>query len=257
MAEDVNDGAAPAREGDRATRKKRARRKQYTSEIYSARLAHEDARVVDDYARRKGLDRSDVVRLGMHQFALRQQMRYQPKSALEEMQEQVFREYFAEFGGRLDALASALQELPRTLVELQARTIFPAGSDKAEVDESAGLTGEEIPRQRRALEQALFASVLTLRLVTNYLVEPQLRRLDAPSGEDFEPHLRAATEGKEAWSTVLGAVMKLTGERVMGELGFAPVAQSTGTNGADGNGAKGGAHAAQSSISDADLSAVL
>ena len=257
MAEDVNDEAAPVREGGRATRKKRARRKQFTSEIYSARLAHEDARVVDDYARRKGLDRSDVVRLGMHQFALRQQMRYQPKSALEEMQEQVFREYFAEFGGRLDALTSALQELPRTLVELQARTAFPAGSGKVEVDESAGLTGGEIPRQRRALEQALFASVLTLRLVTNYLVEPQLRRLDAPSGEDFEPHLRAATEGKEAWSTVLGAVMKLTGERVMGELGFAPVAPSTGTNGADGNGANGGAHAAQTSIPDADLSAVL
>ena len=257
MAEDNNDGTAPACEGGRPTRKKRARRKQFTSEIYSARLAHEDARVVDDYARRKGLDRSDVVRLGMHQFALRQQMRYQPKSALEEMQEQVFREYFAEFGGRLDALDSALRELPRTLVELQARTAFPAGSGEAGAGESAKSTGGEIPRERRALEQALFASVLTLRLVTNYLVEPQLRRLAAPGGEDFEPHLRAATGGKEAWGTVLGSVMKLTGERVMAELGFAPAAPSAGTNGADGNGAKGGARAVTSALSDADLSAVL
>lgn len=257
MAKAVEEKTVLPQERGGSPRKKRARRKQFTGEIYGARLTHEDARVVDDYARRKGLDRSDVVRLGMHQFALRQQMRYQPKSALEEMQEQIFREYFAEFGGRLDALASALQELPRTLFGLQARTVFPARSGNAEEHESPGLTGGEIPHERRALEQALFASVLTLRLVTNYLVEPQLRRLDAPDGEDFEPHLRAATEGKEAWSTVLGAVMKLTGERVMGELGFAPAAQSAGTNGADGNGAKGGAHAARSSISDADLSAVL
>lgn len=253
MTKAADEETNPTQERGGLARKKRARKKQFTSEIYGARLAHEDARVVDDYARRKGLDRSDVVRLGMHQFALRQQMRYQPKSALEEMQEQVFREYFAEFGGRLDALASALQELPRTLIELQAGTALPAGSGKAGGGETAEMGGGEIPRERHALEQALFASVLTLRLITNYLVEPQLRRLDAPDGDDFEPHLRAATGGKEAWGTVLGAVMKLTGERVMVELGFATASRSTGTNGANGT----GPHTAPAVLSDADLSAVL
>lgn len=257
MAKAAGEATNLSQEKGGPARKKRARKKQFTGEIYGARLAHEDARVVDDYARRKGLDRSDVVRLGMHQFALRQQMRYQPKSALEEMQEQVFREYFAEFGGRLDALASALQELPRTLIELQARTAFPAGSDKAGAGESAELTGGEVPRERRALEQALFASVLTLRLVTNYLIEPQLRRLDAPDGEDFEPHRRAATGGKEAWGTALGAVMKLTGERVMAELGFAPAGRSNGTNGAEATVSKDGSQAPPVALSDADLSAVL
>lgn len=95
MAKAVEEETVLSQETARAPRKKRARKKQFTGEIYGARLAHEDARVVDDYARQKGLDRSDVVRLGMHQFALRQQMRYQRKSDLEEMREQVFREHFA------------------------------------------------------------------------------------------------------------------------------------------------------------------
>jgi hypothetical protein len=257
MTEALNEEVVPTRESGKASRRKRARRKQFTSEIYSARLTHEDARVVDDYARRKGLDRSDVVRLGMHQFALRQQMRYQPKSTFEEMQEQVFREHFAALAGQLDALQSALRELPQTLVELQARKTFPTAVGEAEGDESAASTGMEFPPQRRALEQALFASALTLRLVTNYLVEPQLRRLSAPDGEDFEPHLRAATRGKEAWGAVLGAVMKLTGDCVMAELGFAPTVETSGTSDAGESAPEKAARGSVSALSDADYTAIL
>ena len=257
MAKAMDEADVLTRESGRASRKKRARKKQFTDEIYGARLAHEDARVVDDYARQKGLDRSDVVRLGMHQFALRQQMRYQPKSALEEIQEQVFREHFAALGEQLDALRSTLLELPQTLVELHERRTFPAAFGEAEGSETAEVIGKEFPSQRRALEQALFASVLTLRLVTNYLVEPQLRRLDAPNGEDFEPHLLAATKGKEAWGAGLGAVMKLTGERVMAELGFAPAVRSSGTDNAVKDGPEKGARGSAPALSDADLSAVL
>ena len=257
MATAVDEVTKLSQESGRAPRKKRARKKQYTDEIYGARLKHEDARVVDDYARQKSLDRSDVVRLGMHQFALRQQMRFQHKSSLEEMQEQVFREHFAALGGQLDALRSALNELPQTLVELHLRQVFPAAIGEAEGVELAQAIVGELPKQRRALEQALFASVLTLRLVTNYLVEPQLRRLDAPDGVDFEPHLRAAAKGKEAWGAVLGTVMKLTGERVMSELGFAPVVESSDAGEAVEAVPESAARETDSTLSDADLSAIL
>jgi hypothetical protein len=257
VATAVDEVTKLSQERERVPRKKRARKKQFTDEIYGARLKHEDARVVDDYARQKGLDRSDVVRLGMHQFALRQQMRFQHKSSLEEMQEQVFREHFAALGGQLDALRSALQELPQTLVELHMRQALPGAVGEEEGVEPVQSVGRELPKQRRALEQALFASVLTLRLVTNYLVEPQLRRLDAPDGVDFEPHLRAAAKGKEAWGTVLGAVMKLTGERVMSELGFAPTVESSGTDESVEDEPVSGARGTVSALSDADLSAIL
>ena len=257
MATAVDEVTKLSQESGRAPRKKRARKKQFTDEIYGARLKHEDARVVDDYARQKGLDRSDVVRLGMHQFALRQQMRFQHKSSLEEMQEQVFREHFASLGGQLDALHSALQELPQTLVELHLRQAFPNRADEAQGGELVQAVGRELPKQRRALEQALFASVLTLRLVTNYLIEPQLRRLDAPDGADFEPHLRAAAKGKEAWGTGLGMVMKLTGERVMSELGFITVAESSGTDEAIEDAHESGESGTDSALADADLSAIL
>ena len=268
MAEDLNDEAVPARGVGRVSRKKRARKKQFTSEIYSARLAHEDARVVDDYARRKGLDRSDVVRLAMHQFALRQQMRYRPKGALEELQEQVFREHFAALREQLEALGTTLHELPQAFLEIHTRQLFRAGgAEVGDGEKPAGASagggelgrhsGEEIRSQRRALEQALFASVLTLRLVTNYLVEPQLRRLDGSDGGALEPHLRAAAGGKEAWGAGLAAVMKLTGEKVMAELGFPPPVKSSGTGDAPKSGAENGSRTPAPALNESDMAAIL
>lgn len=258
----------PTPERQRLVRKKRTRKKQYTDEIYGARLAHEDARIVDDYARQKKLERSDVVRLGMHQFALRQQMRYQPKGTLEELQEQVFREHFATLGEQLAALGTTVHELPQTFLGIHMRQMIlagvaEAGDGEARADRSAGdgelrrHFGEELRSQRRALEQALFASVLTLRLVTNYLVEPQLRRLDASDNDAMEPHLRAATGGKEAWGAGVGAVMKLTGEKVMAELGFAPPVKSSGTGDALKNGTENGSRSPAAALSDSDMTAIL
>lgn len=255
-------------ERQRTSRKKRARKKKYTDAIYGARLAHEDARVVDDYARRKKLERSDVVRLGMHQFALRQQMRYQPKGSLEELQEQVFREHFATLREQLETLGTTVHELPQAFLEIHMRQMFragvaEAGDDQTQPDgrdrggEPHEVFGEEMRSQRRALEQALFASVLTLRLVTNYLVEPQLRRLDASDDDVMKPHVRAATGGKEAWCAALGAVMKLTGEKVMAELGFAPPVKSSGTGDALKNGTENGARSPEAALTDSDMTAIL
>jgi len=258
----------PTPERQRTSRKKRTRKKNYTDEIYGARLAHEDARVVDDYARRQKLERSDVVRLGMHQFALRQQMRYQPKGTLEELQEQVFREHFAALKEQLEALGTTLHELPQTFLEIHMRQVFRAGvveagdaEERADGSDDEGELGrhfgEELRSQRRAMEQALFASVLTLRLVTNYLVEPQLRRLDGSNGEALEPHLRAATGGKAAWGAGLAAVMKLTGEKVMAELGFAPPVKTSGTGDALKNGDGNGSRSPASALTDSDMAAIL
>src|ERR1051325_2982482 len=91
-----DDTAIPSTAGEPSTRRKRRRKKTYTDATYGARLPHEDARIADEYARLHKLDRADVVRLAMKQFAYRQQMRYQPKSDLEEMREQVFREHRSE-----------------------------------------------------------------------------------------------------------------------------------------------------------------
>ena len=99
--------------------------------------------------------------------------------------------------------------------------------------------------------------MLTLRLVTNYLVEPQLRRLDGSEGAALEPHLRAASEGREAWGGGLAAVMKLTGERVMNELGFAPSAKSSGTSDAAQGRARNGGNNTASALSDADVAGVV
>lgn len=259
-----DDTAISSTAGEPSTRRKRRRKKTYSDATYGARLPYEDARIADEYARQHKLDRADVVRLAMKQFAYRQQMRYQPKSDLEEMREQVFREHFAPIAEQLDALALTLQELPQTILELRSRQPSASGNGddgNGETDatgsELARRLETEISSQRRALEQALFASVLTLRLVTNYLVEPQLRRLDESDGAALESHLRAASEGKEAWGAGLAAVMKLTGERVMTELGFAQSAKTSGTGDAAQGWNGNGRHATASTLSDADVAGVL
>jgi hypothetical protein len=259
-----DDSAISPTAGEPSTRRKRRRKKTYSDATYGARLPHEDARIADEYARQHKLDRAGVVRLAMKQFAYRQQMRYQPKSDLEEMREQVFREHFAPIAGQLDALALTLHELPQTLLEFRSRQPFASGngdSGDGETDASGSELARrletEISSQRCALEQALFASVLTLRLVTNYLVEPQLRRFDGSDCAELEPHLRAASEGREAWGAGLAAVMKLTGERVMNELGFTPSAKTSGTGDAAQGRAGSGGHNTASALSDADVAGVV
>jgi hypothetical protein len=259
-----DDTAVPSPAGEQSTRRKRRRKKTYSDATYGARLPHEDARIADEYARQHKLDRAGVVRLAMKQFAYRQQMRYQPKSDLEEMREQVFREHFARIAEQLDALALTLHELPQTLLEFRSRQPFVSGNGETWNDETDAPGSElarrletEISFQRRALEQALFASVLTLRLITNYLVEPQLRRFDGSDAAALEPHFRAASEGKEAWGAGLAAVMKLTGERVMSELGFAQSAKTSGTGDAAQSWAENNGHATASALSDADVAGVL
>jgi len=124
--------------------KKRRRKKLYTDHIYGARLAHEDARIVDDYAHLKGLERSDVVRLGLHQFALRQQMKYQPKDDFQELQEKVFREHFAALFEQLETITAMLRELPQEAVERGAQRELFAARPLPENDHSSSSSSSSV-----------------------------------------------------------------------------------------------------------------
>lgn len=233
--------SAPASE--RPMKRRRRRKKEFTDATYGARLPPEEARIADDYALRHGLERADVVRLAMKDFAYKQGLRYPLKSEIAETREKIFREHFAAVAEQLDALLAAVRGLPETLLELFDGRLFRAGDARigdgplltqgdATGEDFAGRVEAELRSQRETLQQAHFSSVLALRLITNYLVEPQIRSITAADADALKPHLRAAREGNEAWGVVLSAVMKLTGDRAMAELGYPLPDEKSGTGSA-------------------------
>jgi len=248
----------------RTQHKRRRRKKLYTDHIYGARLAHEDARIVDDYARLKGLERSDVVRLGLHQFALRQQMKYQPKDEFQELQERVFREHFAALFEQLEIITATFRELPQETNDRGAqRELFAARplpeNDEVRFDDNGKGNGvapgvESLLReQRRTLEQVLLSSTLALRLLVNYLIEPQLSRLESPTAASFKPHLTLADGGKAGWSAATGEVVRRTGKQIMRELNLAPPEKKSGTPDAP----QDGTRTTPATLSDSEIAAVL
>jgi hypothetical protein len=90
---------------------KRHRRRNFTAEVYGARLPYEDARVIDDYARANKLDRSEAVRRGLHQFVLRQKMLYTRKDPLRESLEQVVAEQIEPVRQRTEEMMALLNDL--------------------------------------------------------------------------------------------------------------------------------------------------
>ena len=230
----------PTTEAERPARRKRARKKRYSDEIYGARLAHEDARIVDEFARHKKMEKSDVVRLALHQFALRQGMQYKPKDAFDQLSERVYREHFALVHEQLQTITGTLAEMPGQLIAANSQAAFRTLSETDEKD-SRGATGalnpadiaghfEQLSReQRRTLEPVLLASTLTLRLLINYVVEPKLGALDLQNPQAVVPFARHAARGKEAWNLLTVALMKITGDQVMRELGMPVPDERTGT----------------------------
>ena len=224
-----------------APRKKRRRKRQYTDEMYGARPEHGDARFLDEYARLNGLERTEVVRIALHKFVLLQQMKYPRKDGFQELQERVFREHFAALFERLEALSATLQELPQEVAALHLASTFRVAAGGAELCDTFVVDGEKdgcflrhvesiLTEQKRTLEQVLLASTLALRLAVNYLVEPQLRSLEASNRAALEPHLRAAQEGKAGWSEATSEVVRRTGKQVLRELNFATPEKESGTS---------------------------
>ena len=234
----TDDGAkTAATETDHATSKKRKRRRQYTEQIYGARPLYEDARIIDEYASRNGLDRAEVVRKALHMFALRQGMKYPSKDALQEMQEKVFREYFAELFERLEAISKPDQGLPRD------------GGDS----EFPSCNGHVLNGHNPVLDQILLTSTMALRLLVNYLVDPQLRQLDQANPKSMEPYFRDAERGTASWSRTTAEVVRRTGEKIVRELNPKAAKIESGTPDASQDGAERRATA----ISNAEISAAL
>ena len=229
MAKMSNEAKPAAPPTEHTTRKRRKRKRQYTEQIYGARPEYADARIIDEYASRNGLDRAEVVRQALHLFALRQGLKYPAKDALRDMQEQVFREYFAELFERLEAISKTLHELPAEVAGCNTEAPFRflgAAPDTSSAHANIGETGGEftarleflISGQNRVLEQILLTSTFVLRLLVNYHVDPQLRRLDPLKPESIAPYLLAADQGTASWSAPTVEVMRRTGEKIQSEL---------------------------------------
>ncbi len=225
-------------EQSRAPRKKRRRKKNYAEDMYGARPAPEDARIMDEYARLNEMDRAEVVRLALHKFALLQQMKYPRKDEFQELKDKAFREHFAAVFEQLETISKTLQEPPQEIgVRHWPRAFGPDGdaiennsassSDAVSEENFARHTESFLREQGRLLEQVLLASTLSLRLLANFLIEPQLRHLEPSDVSSLEPYLNVADGGKTAWGVATAEVMRRTGKQVLQELDLpAPEAKS-------------------------------
>lgn len=204
------------RREDKSTRAGKYKPKNYTDEIYGARLRFEDARILDDYGRANKLDRSEVVRRGLHQFALRQQMRHHKKDPLRETLEQIVAEKIEPLNNRIEDVAAILNELAGIIVQLKQVPVAQANTE-----ESADLSlhlNEAAREQKQLIEKTLMAAMLALRLHVNYIVEPVLSGIEARSGDVVEPHLQAAIQGRDRWCETTREVITRTGNRILFEL---------------------------------------
>ena len=202
----------------------RRRRRNFTEEVYGARLPYEDARVIDDYAKANKLDRSEAVRQGLHQFALRQKMIRIKKDPLRESLEQVVAEQIAPVQQRTEEVMVLLSDLVSLVVE---RGQHPTDGHTKDGGGGASLPPDEGPvappyahvlkEQKQLLERTLMAVMLALRLHVNYLVEPVLSASEARAGGEAERHLRAAILGRDQWCETTHKVVARTGKRLLFE----------------------------------------
>jgi hypothetical protein len=207
-----------------AARAARRKRRNFTEEVYGARLPFEDARVLDDYARANSLDRSEVVRLGLHQFALRQQMLYHKKDPLRETLEQVVADQLAPVLRRADEMASILNDLACFVAERgRSLVVGVAQGDEGKPLQQVGKEAAATPDARvsaeykQLLEQTLMAVMVSLRLQVNFLVEPLLSACEGRADGEGERQLRVAILGRDLWCETTRKVIARTGKRILFE----------------------------------------
>jgi hypothetical protein len=186
----------------------RHKRRNFTAEVYGARLEFEDARIIDDYAKANKRDRSEVVREGLHLFALRQQMLRTKKDPLRELLEQVVAEQITPFQQRTEEMMTLLNDIVNFIIEQsQSDAVHPAARNAGEVvpTQSQGRIKSPIEQalaaQRGLIEQTLMTVTLGLRLLVDYLIDPMLRAGEARSDDEvakrLEAAIRAASDGPE------------------------------------------------------------
>lgn len=117
------------------------------------------------------------VRLGLHQFALRQQMLYQRKDPLREQQEQVIAAQLSPIKIRLEELFSLLSEMANIIGESRS----PAAPRKS-AGENTNATRSVLKSDRRGQIEHLFSQ--QQQLLEAVLVEA-IREIVARSGKRF------------------------------------------------------------------------
>ena len=191
-------------------------------------------------------------------------MKYQSKDEFQEIQERVFREHFAALFEQLEAITATLRELPQetndrgTQRKLFATRPLPENDETSFHDNVNGngiAPGVEslLREQKRTLEQVLLSSTLALRLLVNYLIEPQLSHLESPNTASFKPHLTLADGGKAGWSALTGEVVRRTGKQIMRELNLTPPEKKSGTPDAP----QSGARTTPATLTDSEIAAAL
>lgn len=208
----------------RVTRNKRSK---YPSEVYGARLKLDDAKILNDYGIKHNLVRADVVRYALHQFAIKQQMSYNPNDPVRKLQEQIISEEIAHVKTRLDEISDALSKLTKHISDNPRQDLSSnigsdsGGSPMPTISARSFAYFEQLfTEQQKTLEQTLVAATLALRLIVNYSVEPALSKLAVEEEGKLTRHFQAAEKGREHWSEATREVVKRTGKRILFELNF-------------------------------------
>lgn len=206
------------RPDSRVTRNKKQR---YSKEVFGARVPHEDARILDDYGKLHKLERSDVVRVAIHQFALRQQMSYHKKDPLRETMEQAVAAQIAPIHNRIEEMAAMFHHLAQAFVQTQQTLAVPSSAGASTAHEELGVAYQQthdFKEQKQLLEKTLMAAMLALRLHVNYVVEPILREANESASGEAQAYLQGATQGRDMWSEITREVITRTGNRILFEL---------------------------------------
>ena len=179
-----------------------------------------DALVLEDYARAQRLTRSEVVRLALHEFALRQQMLAGSKTNTAPLTAQTLAEQLRPLQMSLNELAASLHELAPALLAAKVATLHttsptPLGQAAKAAPETTRQPWAALQQQ---MEQILVTAMLTLRLQVNYTLAPVLDALPAHDKAGLTAHLETAARGRERWSEATRAVYQRTGQRILQEL---------------------------------------
>ena len=193
-------------------------------EVYGARLPYEDARVIDDYAKANKLDRSEAVRHGLHQFALRQQMRYHKKDPLRESLEQVVAEQITPVRRGTEDVMALLNDIANFLVgQSRSSSPHPAAHNAGEAASTQNNgtlkspVEQALAAQKVLVERTLTAVTLGLRLLVDYFIDPILRAEETRAGDESAERLEAAIRGSELWSRSTHKVVTRAGKRMLFE----------------------------------------
>ena len=200
----------------------RYKTKNFTELIYGARVTFEDARQLDDYARKNRLSRSAAVRLALHQFALHQQLRYRRQDPAQALQEQLLAEQLAPLAARLEELFGMLAGPGAAVCETQpsarekptsgTRSGGPRGPLRAAASDPL------MPSPQILLEKVLATVSVALRLQVNFLVAPVLGQIIEDNPAALAVYLADSVSGRAAWDKETRELLDSTAQRVLEEL---------------------------------------